>query len=84
MDFDEFMTLMKRHETKEVDELRQAFSVFDKDGDGKISAKELDIVMRALGEPVDKQTLELMIASVDTDHNGSIDFEEFKQMMKGK
>lgn len=40
--------------------------------------------MRALGEPVDKQTLELMIASVDTDHNGSIDFEEFKQMMKGE
>ena len=35
-------------------------------GDGTISAKELEVVMRALGEPVDRQTLDLMIESVDT------------------
>jgi Ca2+-binding EF-hand superfamily protein len=66
----------------EVDELRQAFSVFDKDGDGSISAKELEIVMRALGEPIDRQTIDLMIESVDTDKSGFIDFNEFRQMMK--
>jgi Ca2+-binding EF-hand superfamily protein len=51
-------------------------------GDGTISAKELEIVMRALGEPLDRQTLDLMIESVDTDKSGFIDFSEFRQMMK--
>lgn len=61
---------MMKHEVKEADELKQAFDVFDKDGDGTISAKELEIVMRALGEPVDRQTLDLMIESVDTVRTG--------------
>ena len=58
--------MMKKTEVREVDELKQAFDVFDKDGDGSISAKELEIVMRALGEPIDRQTIDLMIESVDT------------------
>jgi Ca2+-binding EF-hand superfamily protein len=37
---------------------------------------------QALGEPIDRQTIELMIESVDTDKNGFIDFNEFRQMMK--
>lgn len=35
IDFDEFMTMMKRHEAKSMSEdaqLKQAFEVFDKDG----------------------------------------------------
>ena len=66
IDFDEFLAMMRKYEVSEVDELRQAFSVFDKDGDGSISAKELEIVMKALGEPIDRQTIDLMIESVDT------------------
>lgn len=66
IDFDEFLSMMKKHEVREVDELKQAFDVFDKDGDGSISAKELEIVMKALGEPIDRQTIDLMIESVDT------------------
>ncbi len=38
--------------------------------------------MKALGEPLDRQTIDLMIESVDTDKNGYIDFQEFRQMMK--
>jgi calmodulin len=82
IDFDEFFALMTRHEKKEVDELKQAFNVFDKDSDGTITSKELEIVMKALGEPIDRETIDLMIESVDTDKNGSIDFDEFKKMMK--
>lgn len=37
--------------------------------------------MRALGEPLDRQTLDLMIESVDTDKSGFIDFNEFREMM---
>ena len=82
IDFDEFMAMMTRHDNRQVDELKQAFDVFDKDGDGTISGKELEIVMRALGEHIDRETIDLMIESVDTDTNGYIDFEEFRRMMK--
>ncbi len=82
IDFDEFYQMMTKHEVKEVDELKQAFEVFDKDGDGNITAKELEIVMKALGENIDRETIDLMIESVDMDKNGFIDFDEFKRMMR--
>jgi calmodulin len=34
---------------KQKEEFHEAFSLFDKDGDGTISTKELGIVMRTLG-----------------------------------
>jgi len=82
IDFNEFMDMMTKHERKEVDELKEAFAVFDKNGDGSISAVELSHVMKALGEDIDLDTIKLMIQSVDDDENGSINFEEFRRMMK--
>jgi len=82
IDFSEFMEMMTRHERKEVDELKEAFAVFDKNGDGSISAKELEIVMKALGEEIDRETIELMIKSVDVNGDGDISFDEFRKMMK--
>lgn len=67
---------------EEVDELAEAFSVFDKDGDGTISSTELSMVMKALGENLPIETVELMIQSVDTNGDGDIDFQEFKKMMQ--
>ena len=34
---------------KRIREIREAFSIFDKDGDGTISASELGYVMKSLG-----------------------------------
>ena len=48
-------------------ELKEAFSLFDKDGDGTISSKELGTVMRSLGQnPTEEQLLD-MINEVDAD-----------------
>lgn len=54
IDFKEFLTMMakKMHETDTEEELKQAFKVFDKSGDGKISAHELESVMISLGESI--------------------------------
>lgn len=37
---------------EQIAEFKEAFSVFDKDGDGTITTKELGTVMRSLGQNV--------------------------------
>ena len=48
-------------------ELREAFSLFDKDGGGSISSSELAAVMRSLGQNPTEDELKEMIADVDED-----------------
>ena len=50
-----------------ISEYRQAFAMFDKDGDGTISTKELGIVMRSLGQNPTEQELQEIINEVDID-----------------
>jgi len=66
---------------EQLNEFREAFSVFDKDGDGTISEKELGTVMRALGLNPTEEELTQMVKEVDQDGNGEVDFDEFCAMM---
>lgn len=68
--------------TKEqVEEYREAFDLFDKDGNGSIDTKELGTVMKSLQmKPTDAE-LKDMINEVDADGNGTIDFTEFLTLM---
>merc|ERR1711981_433369 len=78
-------TEMADHLTEEqTAEFREAFALFDKDGDGTISTKELGTVMNSLGQKPTPQELENMIKEVDIDGNGEIDFDEFLAMMAKK
>jgi len=71
-------------DTEQLDELREAFNLFDTDGSGTIDAKELKAAMRALGFTIKKSEVKEMIAQVDADDSGTIDFNEFVEMMTGK
>ena len=62
-------------------EYRDAFEMFDKDKDGTITAKELDNVMKSLNQDPSEHEIHDMIAEVDIDGNGQIDFEEFVSLM---
>ncbi|ESO92156.1 hypothetical protein LOTGIDRAFT_121213, partial [Lottia gigantea] len=64
-----------------ISDYKEAFSLFDKDGDGTITSGELATVMRSLGQEPSDQELQDMINEVDADGNGTVDFEEFLQMM---
>merc|ERR1712088_661971 len=76
---------MAEHLTDEqTAEFKEAFALFDKDGDGTISTKELGTVMNSLGQKPTPQELENMIKEVDIDGNGEIDFDEFLAMMAKK
>ncbi|CAM8883871.1 unnamed protein product [Rhodiola kirilowii] len=64
-----------------LESLRGAFSVFDIDGNGSISAEELHKVLKGLGEQCSVTECKRMISGVDSDGDGLISFEEFKVMM---
>ena len=63
------------------DEIREMFLVYDKDGDGFISAAELRHVMINLGEKYTDEEVNDMIREADTDGDGQVNYEEFVRMM---
>ena len=69
---------------EQVEELMEAFSVFDREGRGSITTKELGVVMRALGQDPTEAELTDMVNEVDLDGNGNIEFEEFMALMSKK
>lgn len=61
--------------------LKQAFSLFDKDESGSISAEEIKAVLCG-GKKIDEDVWNQVVNEVDADGNGEIDFEEFSIMMR--
>ena len=63
IDFPEFCTLMARKmkDTDSEEELKEAFRVFDKDGNGFISAAELRHIMTNLGEKLTDEEVDEML-----------------------
>ena len=69
---------------EQIAEFQEAFELFDKDNDSLITSAELGTVMRALGlTPTDAELKEL-IATVDKDGNGKLDFAEFLALVASK
>jgi len=68
----------------EVADLKEAFSMFDIDGDGTITIVELKEVMKSLGQNPTEKELKQMIKSVDDNGDNEIDFEEFLILMSSK
>ncbi|KAK9237244.1 hypothetical protein V1525DRAFT_404639 [Lipomyces kononenkoae] len=69
---------------EQINEFKEAFSLFDKNNDGQITTKELGTVMRSLGQNPSEAELADMINEVDVDNDGTIDFPEFLTMMARK
>ncbi|KAK1292530.1 putative calcium-binding protein CML17 [Acorus calamus] len=91
VDFEEFEKSMEAvllHGGGE--ELKEAFNVFDRDGDGLITVEELGLVLSSLGVKgggggvVGRRECGDMIRRVDLDGDGMVNFEEFKRMMGGR
>jgi Ca2+-binding EF-hand superfamily protein len=68
----------------EVLEIKEAFDLFDGDKSGEIDTEELKQALKNLGIDAKNQTLNNMMADLDADGSGQIDFEEFINMMTAK
>ncbi|XP_023035252.1 uncharacterized protein DDB_G0283697 isoform X2 [Drosophila willistoni] len=62
-------------------EFREAFRLFDKDGDGCITKEELGTVMRSLGQFARVEELQEMLQEIDVDGDGNVSFEEFVDIL---
>merc|ERR1711998_688967 len=69
---------------EQMEEIREAFGLFDADASGMIDVRELKAAMRALGFEVKNEELKKMVSDVYNDGNGTIEFGEFLEMMTGK
>lgn len=69
---------------EQIEEIREAFNLFDTDGSGAIDYKELKAAMKALGFDTTKEEMRRIIEEIDADGSGEIEFPEFMQMMTGE
>ena len=65
----------KMRDTDTEEEMNEAFRVFDKDGNGVITAAELKQVMANLGENLTEEEVSEMIKEADTDGDGVVNLE---------
>ena len=86
IDFPEFLTIMARKmkDTDSEEEIREAFRVFNKSGNGFISGAELKHVMNNLGEKLTDEEIDEMIRESDIDGDGYVNYKEFVTMMTSK
>ncbi|XP_068661190.1 calcium-binding protein CML24-like [Aristolochia californica] len=64
-----------------VEDLRSAFTLFDQDKNGVISAEELHHMLQSIGEKTSLAECKSMIKRIDRNGDGAVNFEEFIQMM---
>ena len=65
----------------QIEEMKEAFNLFDEDGDGEITEEDLGNLLSSLGDVATPAQVHTLFMEVDEDGGGSIDFDEFMVMM---
>jgi hypothetical protein len=73
----------ERFSQDESRELERRFREFDRDNSGSIDTSELKDVLRELGESFDDTAVQELLAEVDADRSGRIEFGEFVEVVSG-
>ncbi|PON84030.1 Serine/threonine protein kinase [Trema orientale] len=82
IDYIEFISAtMHRHRLERDEQLYKVFQYFDKDSSGFITRDELETAMKEHGIS-DEANIKEIIAEVDTDNDGRINYSEFCAMMR--
>lgn len=88
LEFEEFVELSAKFLIEEDQEalkkeLKEAFRIYDRDGVGFITNDILREILREIDATLTEENLDSIIEEVDTDGSGTLDFEEFMEMMTG-
>jgi calmodulin len=83
--FDEFLVIVQKKMQQDEDEreLKEIFRVLDKEKRGEVNTSELRWILKNLGDDLTEDDIDDMIADVDTDGSGWVDYEEFAKLMLG-
>ncbi|CAD8124701.1 unnamed protein product [Paramecium sonneborni] len=82
IDYTEFIIAsMDRKKAVQLEKLKEAFQIFDKDGNGFISELEIKEVLGPSLTGIDEKYWLDMIKEIDRNGDGQISFEEFCEMM---
>ena len=87
IEFGEFCQLCAKFLVEEPDEetmkaeLKEAFRVYDRDGAGFITTGQLREIIAELDPRLTSEDLDGIIEEIDEDGSGTMDFDEFCQMM---
>ncbi|KAJ9577947.1 hypothetical protein L9F63_025191 [Diploptera punctata] len=89
LEFEEFVTLAGRFLVEEdaeamQQELREAFRLYDKEGNGYITTGTLREILKELDDKLTAEDLDNMIEEIDSDGSGTVDFDEFMEVMTGE
>jgi len=88
IEFEEFTILASKFIIEEDDEdvakeLKDAFRLYDKEGMGYITTAILKQILHEIDETISDADLDGMITEIDEDGSGTVDFDEFMEMMTG-
>ena len=88
LEFGEFCLLAANFLVEEDEEalkkeLKEAFRIYDKDHMGYISTETLKEILRELDSKLTEEDLTNIIDEVDQDGSGTLDMDEFMEMMAG-
>ncbi|XP_055378304.1 troponin C, isoallergen Bla g 6.0201 [Condylostylus longicornis] len=89
LDFNIFCKIFARFIEVEEDadavarELKEAFRLYDREGKGYLTVATLRDILHELDDKLSNQDLDMMIDEIDADGSGTVDFDEFMQVMTG-
>ena len=76
--------MIEDDEEQMKEELKEAFRIYDKEGQGFITNDVLKEILREIDPTLTEGDLDNIIEEVDEDGSGTMDFDEFQEMMMGQ
>nr|XP_027232651.1 troponin C, isotype gamma-like [Penaeus vannamei] len=90
LNFTNFMNILSAYMVDDDDddeamyqELKEAFRLYDRGGDGYITTATLKEILKELDNKLSNEDLDGIIDEIDEDGSGTVDFDEFMEMMTG-
>merc|ERR1712141_309237 len=75
--------MIEDDEEQMKEELKEAFRLYDKEGQGFITNEVLKEILREIDNTLTEEGLDGIVEEVDEDGSGTMDFDEFVEMMMG-